>query len=764
MRHLSITLLALAAILVSALSLQSIIAPGWLFTFTLVLLLVGFIGGGARLIAARYGKNANVLAFITSSVFGCWMILTMFGIPSESYSMLPTLDSVPVLANLYSQALFEVQTTSAPLELTTALQLLLFSAGIALFILADALGNSKVPYLVVLPILAFWYPALGLGWAISRFIFGATLLTVLLMLLAGAGLKSRVKPARAGVRPGGAALQALRGRRLVATLTVIGALVAGVAGNAYAARNLDRHRLLPSYRLSSTGRIGSVLNTSQALGTRSDEVLFNYLVYGTSGNTVSLKPGISQPFRVATYADFDGRSWSVLPADLLPETTRETVSDRLIENIEVPPDTAVEMVAMTFVGYTDERLPITSEPRKISGEGKWSWQLDAANDIAYPTNPLKTGMQLALYQYPRDLSTATLRQASLESPNDSALPNAYFEVPNRNARKIVKAAEDIAGAANNRLDKTIAIGKFLSDPRIFTYSTTPPTGNSGNLVFDLLENKSGYCVHFATTMVILARALDIPARLAVGFLPGNLVTDAKWEVRSTDAHAWAEIYFGPEIGWVPFDPTPPGATPGQRAGTMLAFWDHDDDAALLDGEYIEYLADSSEILSPDDDIAGAQVPTSVRGDFSDLYNASLDGLDVAAPQLSQTGGLVRNHWQYWVLAAMVLVLAGSILGIRRWQHRRQHLDEETAWLRATTALGRRGIEVRTTTTPRQLEAAVVAGWERKYQAEPPLHLLAALNTISTAVEAARYRELNNQVPVKELPAALKVIKESHRLK
>jgi hypothetical protein len=53
----------------------------------------------------------------------------------------------------------------------------------------------------------------------------------------------------------------------------------------------------------------------------------------------------------------------------------------------------------------------------------------------------------------------------------------------------------------------------------------------------------------------MLRSLGVPARLAVGFAPGerNPFTGL-WEVKAKDAHAWAEVWF-PGIGWQPFDPT-----------------------------------------------------------------------------------------------------------------------------------------------------------------------------------------------------------------
>jgi hypothetical protein len=53
----------------------------------------------------------------------------------------------------------------------------------------------------------------------------------------------------------------------------------------------------------------------------------------------------------------------------------------------------------------------------------------------------------------------------------------------------------------------------------------------------------------------MARSLDIPARVAVGFLRPEQAADASWEFQGVDMHAWPELFFE-GIGWVRFEPTP----------------------------------------------------------------------------------------------------------------------------------------------------------------------------------------------------------------
>ncbi|WP_304225841.1 transglutaminase family protein [Gracilinema caldarium] len=75
----------------------------------------------------------------------------------------------------------------------------------------------------------------------------------------------------------------------------------------------------------------------------------------------------------------------------------------------------------------------------------------------------------------------------------------------------------------------------------------------------LFEEKRGYCLHFASALVVILRHLGIPARLVEGF---RLTLDSQGRglIRGTDAHAWAEAYIGGR--WLRFDPTPAAGPSG----------------------------------------------------------------------------------------------------------------------------------------------------------------------------------------------------------
>ena len=105
-------------------------------------------------------------------------------------------------------------------------------------------------------------------------------------------------------------------------------------------------------------------------------------------------------------------------------------------------------------------------------------------------------------------------------------------------------------------DKAAKLERFLL--KNYTYDLrVPPLWRSNGVVDSFLfERHTGFCAQFATTMAVMERLVDLPARVVTGYVPGsyNSLTGVH-VVRLQDAHAWVEIKFR-RYGWVPFGPTP----------------------------------------------------------------------------------------------------------------------------------------------------------------------------------------------------------------
>lgn len=86
----------------------------------------------------------------------------------------------------------------------------------------------------------------------------------------------------------------------------------------------------------------------------------------------------------------------------------------------------------------------------------------------------------------------------------------------------------------------------------YTYSLNPTATSIDDFV---VNHHTGYCEHFATSMVLLLRSQGVPARLVSGFV-GTEWNNASGYliVRAKDAHTWVEVLDG--ANWIRYDPTP----------------------------------------------------------------------------------------------------------------------------------------------------------------------------------------------------------------
>lgn len=121
----------------------------------------------------------------------------------------------------------------------------------------------------------------------------------------------------------------------------------------------------------------------------------------------------------------------------------------------------------------------------------------------------------------------------------------------RNARAVVGDAKT-PYAAVNRIESYLRADPFTYDETVAAAVGQP------ELVNFVLSTKTGYCQHFAGAMTLMLRMNGIPAREVVGLNVNASRYDAStqsYRIVDRDAHTWVEVDFGPELGWLPFEPT-----------------------------------------------------------------------------------------------------------------------------------------------------------------------------------------------------------------
>ena len=134
-------------------------------------------------------------------------------------------------------------------------------------------------------------------------------------------------------------------------------------------------------------------------------------------------------------------------------------------------------------------------------------------------------------------------------------------------------AEEVTAGTTTDYDALVALQRWFRSGE-FEYSRKAPVepgfdGDGLEAMGEFLEVRSGYCTHFASSFVMMARILHMPARVVNGYLPGTSTGESVdgqtvYSVMSSQRHAWPEVYFA-GIGWVRFE-----ATPGLGVPTTFA--------------------------------------------------------------------------------------------------------------------------------------------------------------------------------------------------
>ncbi|MFT3887278.1 MAG: transglutaminaseTgpA domain-containing protein [Arachnia sp.] len=261
--------------------------------------------------------------------------------------------------------------------------------------------------------------------------------------------------------------------------------------------------------------------------------------------------------KVLTYTSTDGRPLYLrtvaLPllttdgARLVPMELHRTGLDRAYN---FPGD---EVEATVTMSAQSEYLPAPFAPRRIRADGAWSYDLDSLSIVA--TGKDRADQTVGL-EYSVVSSVPNATRESILSAEAGAAPDARTkELPEGLDPAVRELTEQVTAEANTAGEAALLIQRYLRSGE-FDYSFSAPASSGADVISTfLLSSKKGYCIHFAAGMITMARIYGIPARMAIGFTPGERQEDGSYEVTAHDAHAWPELYLD-GLGWVPFEPTP----------------------------------------------------------------------------------------------------------------------------------------------------------------------------------------------------------------
>lgn len=692
-------LLALATVVamvgISAVTLQSLVVPALWLGRTLV------CGGAAMLVTTllRTRTRSAGLPSLLGLVTGLLAITAVYFPDDALLGVLPTQSTIRSVVELVPLTLEQMRTSYPPIGTGDGVALLVTAGVLLVLVLAEMLAiGAWAPAWSGLPVLGLWCVPIMLGAPVSTpvLVLAAAAYVLLIAVQARDDTRYRRRPSAASA----AATAAVTVTALVAAFALAPTLL----------RVPVPVRWHPIYELvgSSTTRLDLGLGLRDDLLRSTDSDLFTW---------TGAEPEQVGPLHAYTVDTFDGSSWSRPDrGELVPfegQLLWPTPTDGL------PSGDPVDIrISVQHLGQ--DRLLLPGEPRLLDLDTGADYLAAADEVVAHVGGAITYGVRIV----PRELDGDRL--ASLRPPDDVpaellALPETGYE------SDIAEVARDVVAeaGAETPYEQLLAIQNYLRDPARFVYSTSVAAPSTPDAVWDFLNDRHGYCVQFATAMVVMARTLGFPARLAVGFLPGEAGSDGVVAVTSHDAHAWPQVLFD-DVGWVRFEPTP-----GVQAGPPPEYAPEQPTAATTE---------------PTTSATSTQ-PTAGRSEATTTTGGQ-------TPATEETSG--GSPWLL-VLALLVLAAVGaSTLATRR---ARRSPDLRERWDHVLHHLARLGVDVSPTRTPRAVarEAAELLDDDGA----------AALLRLAGAVETFSYAPRGTALPDDAeltgwLDAALSSARAAHR--
>jgi hypothetical protein len=270
-------------------------------------------------------------------------------------------------------------------------------------------------------------------------------------------------------------------------------------------------------------------------------------------------------FKAAAYDVWEGRSWRLAAGGRWVERRRGAG-----DSLRLGSGAAVGRVDVELEPLQSRHLVLPLEAIEVELGGRRVAR-DAAGTLSLGALPTSRVAYAAL------LGALPLSHA--DPPGFDAEDGGPLDVRGIDERLRALAVEWTAGAAGDRQRAERLVARFHRD---FAY-TTVFLGRGGDdpIATFLYDTRRGHCEYFASSLVLLLRALGTPARLVTGFYGAEWSGwEDAWIVRQSYAHAWVEAWIEGE-GWQVFDPTPPAGLPAVPERDLRLWAQQAWEAALL---------------------------------------------------------------------------------------------------------------------------------------------------------------------------------------
>ncbi|MBD8206671.1 transglutaminase domain-containing protein [Microbacterium sp. CFBP 8790] len=516
----------------------SVIAPGsWV---------AGAAGLSAAVLAAGLGVRLARLPALAASLVEVvvWVVLltAMFGRPTALLGLIPTPATVASVPGLLDAAAEEIRVGVAPVSAATGLSFLLVAAFGALAIVLDhVVLTARMPLLAGVGLVAVsLIPTIAIPSDVDVWSF--VVLAAALLFLLRIDTRARLQADPVARRP-------RTPRRVGASATALGVAAVAVIVAVVATPLLPQ----PGLRFASggTGGVGTTINPNLELG--------NDLRQPRDVDVLSVRTTApSAPYlRAVTLSSFDGSVWQPDSSDTVPVRDDAPVFDPLVVDGEIA---VADWTTDIDVDQLDSPwLPVPYPASTVTGlQGDW---LGMPQNRTVVSRSGSTRDQV--YEVQSTVARPTLEQIRARPVGGGNLGDAVRTLPANVPAIIGDTAREVTAGTQNPYDALIALQTWFRSSE-FRYSLDAPVdsgfdGAGLDAVADFLQVRAGYCVHYASAFAVMARTLDMPSRIVVGYLPGSATgtpSDGRttFVVSSSQLHAWPEVYFE-GIGWVPFEPT-----------------------------------------------------------------------------------------------------------------------------------------------------------------------------------------------------------------
>ncbi|WP_378146683.1 transglutaminaseTgpA domain-containing protein [Cnuibacter sp. UC19_7] len=513
---------------------------GWWFSTMAMVVLVLAVSAVLRAVGA-----SELAAVVLSAVVWAVVVVALYA-ASTLWIVFPTLSTLSELSADLAAARESIAVQAVPAVADEPItQLLVMSIGL-IAIVTDALATglrkpalSGVGLLAVLAIAPFIRepsPQVGI-----YLLVGLAYLGIIWTSSRIGGTAVRRREPRAGRNP----LLAV----VIAGATVLATAVLPVITPGLTESSLDKDQagnLFPS--VYSAG-IDPTIQLGRDLR-RSTPVLS--LTYSTTGES-------AEYLRMVTLGDFTEGAWHPEEGDDLVPYAAQQIGTPAGLAPDVP--TQSERTEVSISALRTDWLPMPFPATQVEGLPTGQWQLSSGLSTLTASEFDTRGLTYAVSSVDVQPTPEQFAAAGSSVPADL---DRYLQLPDVLPAIIGDTARSVTASAATNYDRAVALQEYFRSS-LFTYSLSSPVaggydGDSADMIAAFLEAKSGYCVHYASAMAVMARVLGIPARIAIGYAPSQTANGTRdgvttYDVYTDQLHSWPELFFE-GIGWVPFEPTP----------------------------------------------------------------------------------------------------------------------------------------------------------------------------------------------------------------